>query len=221
MRPAPAAVLAALLLAAASPRAEAPAAGASEADAAQPEAAQADEWVVLETDAGELWINLFEEHAPEHAENFKKLVRQGWYDGTPFHRVIRGFVAQGGGRFDEEGEITDVGYTLPAEIDGRLRHVRGSVAAARRGDPVNPARRSSGSQFYLCLRPQPQLDLQYTVFGHVIRGLETMDAIRAAPPGAGNGAVPPERATRIRRAWLRPASEPGSAPPEEHDHDHH
>ena len=202
--------LAALLLAASVVRAE-----------PSPAEAPADEWVVLDTDAGEIWINLFEEQAPEHAENFKKLVRLGWYDGTDFHRVIPGFVAQGGGKYDAEGRLTDVGYTIPAEIDGRLRHVRGAVAAARRPDQVNPARRSSGSQFYICLTAQPQLDLQYTVFGHVIRGLDVVDDIHAAPPGAENGEVPPGVATVIRRAWLRPASEPGSAAAEPHDHDHH
>lgn len=178
-----------------------------------------DEWVVLETDQGEVWIDLFEDRTPEHAENFKKLVRQGWYDGSPFHRVISGFVAQGGGKWaGDEGRTTDVGYEVPAEIRPELRHVRGSLAAARASDARNPRRRSSGSQFYICLQAQPDLDRKYTVFGQVIRGLEVVDRLESGPPGK-DGLIPPEEASVILRAWTRPANEPGSAPPDDHtDH---
>ncbi len=202
---------------------DAPANGAAAERADEPEAPTAmperDEWVVLETDQGEVWINLFEERSPEHAENFKKLVRQGWYDGSPFHRVIAGFVAQGGGKWvGETGLTSDVGYEIAPEIRGDLRHVRGALAAARTSDAVNPRRRSSGSQFYICLRPQPELDQKYTVFGQVIHGLDVVDRLESGPPGK-NGILAPGEASVILRAWLRPANEPGSAAPDDHsDH---
>ena len=201
--------------------------GLVRADGAAGEAAGAaapreepDDWVVLETDVGEIWINVFEERTPAHAENFKKLVRLGWYDGSPFPRVIPGFVAQGGGHWTADGRTRDVGYTLPPEIRGSLRHVRGAVAAARQGDQQNPGRRSSGSQFYICLLPQPELDLQYTIFGQVILGLDVLDALRSAAPGQ-DGALRPEQASVVRRAFIRPANAAGSAATTVHDHDHH
>jgi len=173
--------------------------GASGAPAPAP-----DTWVVLETDEGRMVINLLEEIAPDHSENFKKLVRQGWYDGSPFHRVIDGLLAQGGGHWLDERLVTDVGYTLPAEIDARLRHVRGAVAAARQGDEANPRRRSSGSQFYVTFARVPSLDGQHTIFGQVVDGLDVLDRIRRGPPTA-DGLVPPDRATTVRRAWLQDA----------------
>jgi cyclophilin family peptidyl-prolyl cis-trans isomerase len=175
-----------------------------------------EEWAVLETEKGEIWINLFEERAPAHSENFKKLVRQGWYDGSPFHRVIPDFVAQGGGRWVEGSDRTsDVGYELAPEIRTDTRHVRGAVAAARTNDAINPGRRSSGSQFYICLAPQPELDSKYTVFGQVIHGLEVVDQLESGPPGK-EGLVPEAEASTIIRAWMRPANEPGSALPDDH-----
>lgn len=165
-----------------------------------------DTWVVLETTEGALAINLLEEVAPEHAENFKKLVRQGHYDGSPFHRAIEDFMAQAGGHWADDGTTTDVGYTLPAEIDPRLRHVRGTVAAARRGDAANPQRRSSGSQFYVCLAEAPWLDGQYTIFGHVVLGAEVLDRIRLGSPQR-EGALRRGEASAILRAWLGPVHE--------------
>ena len=162
-----------------------------------------DEWVVLETSAGDVTIDLFEDIAPGHAENFKKLVRQGWYDGSPFHRVIAGFMAQGGGKWGGPGGVSDVGYTIPAEIHpDTAPHLRGSVAAARTN---NPEKASSGSQFYICYAPQPMLDqMGYSVFGKVVSGMENVDKITV---GTGpNGVVTPqESATVIKRAYLAPA----------------
>jgi len=175
-----------------------------------------DTWVVLETSAGDLVIDLFEEKAPEHAENFKKLVRQGYYDGSPFHRVIEGFMAQGGGKWAPGGGTRDAGYTLAPEIDRSLRHVRGTVAAARKPDAVNPGRRSSGSQFYVSFANTPWLDGHYTIFGHVVDGLDVLPRI-ARGPRAENGAVPPSEATLIERAWLKPEE---TAAPAATDHRH-
>jgi cyclophilin family peptidyl-prolyl cis-trans isomerase len=165
-------------------------------------AAPTDELVVLQTSAGEVVIDLFEDKTPGHAENFKKLVRQGWYDGSPFHRVIEGFMAQGGGKWGPGGQPTDVGYTIPAEIVPGLLHHRGSVAAARTGDQVNPERRSSGSQFYICFGDTPNLDGAYTVFGQVVSGMENVDKLVKGDPRSG--AMDPAAASTIVKAWLKP-----------------
>ena len=137
-----------------------------------------DTYVVLETDIGEIYIDVFEESTPLHAENFKKLVAKGFYDGLTFHRVIEQFMAQGG---DPTGTGDEgPGYRIDAEIDHP--HLRGSVAAARKGDKVNPQRKSDGSQFYICFSAQPHLDAGYTVFGHVVRGMDVVDKIKRGPP---------------------------------------
>lgn len=131
-----------------------------------------DEVVVIETDYGKIVIELFAKETPGHAANFKKLVNFGYYTGATFHRVIPGFVVQGGDIFSRDNNPNNdgtggPGYDQPAEL-GQL-HLRGYVAAARLPDQVNPKKRSSGSQFYICLEDLPQLDQAgYTVFGKVI-----------------------------------------------------
>ncbi len=133
-------------------------------------------YATLDTDRGPIVIELYPESAPKTVANFEKLSREGFYNGLTFHRVVPGFVVQGG---DPKGNGTGgPGYTLPAEISATEKHLRGSVAMARLGDEVNPDRRSSGSQFYICLEPQPFLDGQYTVFGGVIKGMDVVDKIR-------------------------------------------
>jgi len=165
--------------------------------------AGADELVVLETSSGEVVIDLFEDKTPGHAENMKKLVRQGYYDGSPFHRVIDGFMAQGGGKTGADGQPVDVGYTIPAEIVPGLNHHRGSVAAARTSDAVNPERKSSGSQFYICFADATSLDGAYTVFGEVVSGMENVDKLAKGDRRA-NGVLPAGTASTIVRAWLKP-----------------
>lgn len=125
----------------------------------------------IETDRGIIRFELFPDSAPQTAANFVKLVKQGFYNGLTFHRVVPGFVIQGG---DPEGTGGGgPGYTLPAEISQR-KHLAGTVAMARLPDSVNPERRSSGSQFYICLAPQPHLDGQYTIFGQVVEGMDVV-----------------------------------------------
>lgn len=134
------------------------------------------ERAVISTAHGEIVIDLYAKQAPKTVENFKKLAREGFYNGLTFHRVIPGFVVQGG---DPAGNGTGgPGYTLEAEIDPSLKHIDGAVATARLGDRVNPERRSSGSQFYICLGPQPHLDGGYTIFGQVIEGMEVVRKIQ-------------------------------------------
>jgi len=125
----------------------------------------------IATDKGDIVIALNAEVAPKTVENFVKLAGEGFYDGLTFHRVIPGFVAQGG---DPAGDGSGgPGYTIEAEIS-ELKHLEGAVATARQGDQINPERRSSGSQFYICLGPQPHLDGQYTIFGQVTDGMDTV-----------------------------------------------
>ena len=141
-------------------------------------------------------IELFEGDAPAHSKNFKELARDGFYKGMAFHRAIPNMLVQIGDPKSKSKDRAEVGtggpgYTLPAEI--RRKHVRGSVAAARLPDKINPSRMSNGSQFYVALAPLPELDGQYTVFGNVIYGLETLDAISTKPVDSND--YPVERIT--------------------------
>ena len=114
--------------------------------------------------------------APKTVANFEKLANKGFYNGLTFHRVEPGFVVQGG---DPQGDGSGgPGYEIDAEIKPGEKHLRGSVATARTGDEVNPDRKSSGSQFYICLEPQPGLDGQYTIFGGVVKGMKVVDQIK-------------------------------------------
>lgn len=110
--------------------------------------------VKIQTTLGDIIVRLYDE-TPMHRDNFVKLVKEGYYDGTLFHRVIKDFMIQGGdpdSKGAPAGKMLGVGgpdYTLEAEIKDNLFHKRGALAAARQGDEVNPERRSSGSQFYI------------------------------------------------------------------------
>ena len=119
---------------------------------------------------GTIDLELFPDTAPKTVANFKLLINKGFYNGLTFHRVIPGFVAQGGCPL---GNGTgDPGYKIPAEFNQRP-HLRGTLAMARAADP-----NSAGSQFYICLAPQPSLNGKYTVFGQVIAGMDIVDQIR-------------------------------------------
>jgi peptidyl-prolyl cis-trans isomerase B (cyclophilin B) len=133
-------------------------------------------YAIIDTDRGVIVIELYPSAAPKTVENFETLTKKGFYNGLTFHRVVPGFVVQGG---DPKGDGSGgPGYDVPAEISPAEKHLRGSVATARLGDAVNPDRKSSGSQFYICLEPQPGLDGQYTVFGGVIEGMAVVDKIQ-------------------------------------------
>lgn len=129
----------------------------------------AEHHVKIETSYGDMTIRLFNQ-TPAHRDNFIKLAEEGFFDGLLFHRVIENFMIQGGDPDSKNAEAGKrlgggtPGYTLPAEIDSSLFHKRGVLAAARRGGPSNPEKRSSGSQFYI---------LQGTVFSH--GALDTME----------------------------------------------
>lgn len=136
--------------------------------------------VKIETSLGTMTLELYRDIAPLHTENFLKLTKEGFYNGTTFHRVIQDFMVQGGdpnSKTDNRSThgMGGPGYTTPAEI--KMKNIRGSVAAARMGDQVNPKRESSGSQFYINVKDNTFLDNQYTVFGFVTTGMEVADAI--------------------------------------------
>ena len=169
--------------------------------------------VELTTEQGRMLIELYNE-TPQHRDNFLKLAEEGYYDGLLFHRVIQGFMIQGGdpdSRDALQGQMLGSGgpgYQIPAEFDVNFIHVKGALAAARTGGPMNPEKKSSGSQFYIVqggdvsddlldmveartgmhyspdqremykqIGGTPHLDTEYTVFGRVIEGLETIDEI--------------------------------------------
>jgi peptidyl-prolyl cis-trans isomerase B (cyclophilin B) len=130
------------------------------------------ERVIMElSNSGKLIIELYADVAPYTVENFKKLIKKKFYNGLKFHRVVPGFVVQGG---DPNGDGTGgPGYSIDSEFNDKP-HLLGTVAMARSNDP-----NSAGSQFYICLAPQPSLDGKYTVFGQVVEGLEFLPKIKA------------------------------------------
>jgi len=141
-----------------------------------------DQLVTISTPMGEIKLILFDD-TPKHKENFLKLAREGFYNGTTFHRVIDGFMIQGGDPKSKAGNTVNIDYNIPAEILPKYKHKRGALAAARMADQINPQRASSGSQFYIVENHNgtPQLDEAYTVFGQVIDGLDVIDKIAAQP----------------------------------------
>ena len=125
-------------------------------------------------------IGFYDTAAPQTVANFKKLVQDGFYKGTTFHRIFPGYLVQGGDPLSKGKDRTVIGtggpgYTLPPEI--RQKHLRGSVAMGRLSNKVNPNRLSNGSQFYVCLQAMPSQDGQDTVFGEVVSGLPALDEI--------------------------------------------
>lgn len=125
---------------------------------------------IIEMDAGKITIELYEKDAPRTVENFVTLARRGYYDGLSFHRVVPGFVVQGG---DPKGDGSGgPGYTIKDEINTR-KHLTGAVAMAK-----TPAPNSAGSQFYITLAPQPFLDGKYSVFGQVVGGMDVVMKIK-------------------------------------------
>ncbi len=133
------------------------------------------EIAVIETSKGVIRFEFFAEDAPNHVASFIELAEAGFYDGTKFHRVEPGFVIQGGDPLSKTDDpmvgTGGPGYRIAAEFNDR-NHLDGTVAMARSQDPD-----SAGSQFYICLGPQPFLDGQYTVFGQVIEGLDIVHSI--------------------------------------------
>jgi len=133
---------------------------------------------------GRVVIELLPDLAPRHVERVKTLARQGFYDGTVFHRVIEGFMAQGGDPTGTGTGGSDLG-NLPAEFTRQRGFVRGTVGAARTSDP-----NSANSQFYIMFAPAPHLDGQYTIWGQVTEGMEHIDNIKRGSGGSGSVSNP-------------------------------
>jgi peptidylprolyl isomerase len=133
----------------------------------------------MELKDGRVVIELLPDLAPRHVERVKTLARRGFYDGIVFHRVIEGFMAQGGDPTGTGTGGSDLG-TLPAEFTRQRGFVRGTVGAARTGDP-----NSANSQFYIMFAPAPHLDGQYTIWGQVTEGMEFIDNIKRGSGGSG------------------------------------
>jgi cyclophilin family peptidyl-prolyl cis-trans isomerase len=171
-----------------------------------------DEVAVLETSYGRIVIEFLHSVAPKHVRNFKDLARNGFYDGTRFHRIVKEKGAltaiQGGDPNTIMGDPSIWGQgqrgqrTVPAEISS-LTHQRGIVSAARRPDDIN----SATSQFFICIATQSGFDGQYSIFGRVIEGMNVVDSIARAPVEAKTDRprdpVVVERAYIVKRAELK------------------
>jgi len=169
------------------------------------------EVAVIETSYGRFVIEFLPRVAPKHVDNFKSIAREGLYDGTRFHRIVKDkknlvFAIQGGDPNTINGNPATWGQgapgqkTVPAEFS-TLKHERGIVSAARRPDDVN----SANSQFFICISPQSAFDGQYSIFGRVIEGMNVVDSIARAP-ALGERPVDPVIVNRVyivKRAELK------------------
>jgi peptidyl-prolyl cis-trans isomerase B (cyclophilin B) len=142
------------------------------------------EVAVIKTSEGTMVLEFWPDVAPGHVKNFKDLAAKGFYDGTCFHRVIAGFMIQGGDPLtkDEANKARwgtgDPGYKIKAEFNSKP-HVRGVLSMARSNDPD-----SAGSQFFICHAPAPSLDNKYTAFGKLIKGDDVLEKIATTPKNA-------------------------------------
>lgn len=149
--------------------------------------ANTNEVAVIKTSAGEMVVEFWADVAPKTVENFKKLSRDGFYDGTAFHRIIKGFMIQGGDPLTKDASkeefwgTGDPGYKVKAEFNDRS-HQRGVLSMARSQHPD-----SAGSQFFICLGDASFLDRQYTAFGKVIKGDDVLGKIGDTPVKAIGG----------------------------------
>jgi peptidyl-prolyl cis-trans isomerase B (cyclophilin B) len=165
------------------------------ANPSHPSAAR--EVAVMETSEGTMVIEFWPEVAPKTVENFKKLARQGFYDGTTFHRIIKGFMIQGGDPNTKDPSKETLygqggpGYKIKAEFNDRP-HVKGVLSMARSRDPD-----SAGSQFFICHGVAKGLDGQYTAFGKLIKGEDVLDKIANTPVTRGGEPTPSKPTKRV------------------------
>jgi peptidyl-prolyl cis-trans isomerase B (cyclophilin B) len=160
--------------------------------------APSSEVAVLKTSYGEMTIAFWPDVAPKTVENFKKLAREGFYDGTAFHRIIKDFMIQGGCPNTKAGETGQPGtggpgYKIKAEFNAKS-HVKGVISMARSAQPD-----SAGSQFFICHGDAKFLDRQYTAFGQLVAGEDVLERIAAVPTKSGGGG---EKSTPIDRVAL-------------------
>jgi peptidyl-prolyl cis-trans isomerase B (cyclophilin B) len=160
-------------------------------------AASANEVAVLKTTDGDMVIEFWPDVAPKTVENFKTLAKKGFYDGTAFHRIIKGFMIQGGdplskdlAKEDHWGE-GDPGYKIKAEFNDHP-HVRGVISMARSASPD-----SAGSQFFICHGTASGLDHKYTAFGKLIKGDDVLEKIANTPVSANKSGEPSKPTKRV------------------------
>jgi peptidyl-prolyl cis-trans isomerase B (cyclophilin B) len=165
------------------------------------------EVAVIKTSEGEMVVQFWTDAAPNTIENFKKLARQGFYDGTIFHRIVKGFMIQGGDPNSKDPAKEESygqggpGYKIKAEFNNHS-HQRGVISMARGPDPD-----SAGSQFFICLAAVPRLDGQYTTFGKLIKGDDVLEKIGDTPVtrnSAGEMSKPTKR-VKIESVRIIPA----------------
>ena len=178
--------------------------------------AQAGPQVRLDTSLGTITVELAVDKAPKTADNFLAYAREGFYDGTIFHRVIDGFMIQGGG-FTAEFQQKPTRAPIPNEADNGLKNLRGTIAMARTADP-----QSATAQFFINVKDNPALDYRastpqgwgYAVFGKVIDGMDTVDKIRKVATGRGGPGGQfsdvPTAPVAINSATVLPASTPAA-----------
>ncbi|HEY3755816.1 MAG TPA: peptidylprolyl isomerase [Opitutaceae bacterium] len=165
-------------------------------------ASAANEQAVIKTAYGEIKIGFWPDVAPKTVENFKKLAKEGFYNGTAFHRIIKGFMVQGGCPNTKEGAkgmpgTGGPGYTIKAEFNPKS-HVRGVISMARSASPD-----SAGSQFFICHGDAKFLDRQYTAFGEVVAGDDVLEQLANVPTRNGGGG---EKSTPIDRVAIESIS---------------
>ena len=155
------------------------------------------EVAVIKTAQGEMTVAFWPEVAPKTVENFKALARKGFYDGTAFHRIVKGFMVQGGDpltkdpRQESRWGTGDPGYKIKAEFSDKP-HVRGVISMARSSDP-----HSAGSQFFICLADARFLDKQYTAFGQVVKGDDVLGKLGDTPTARGSSGENSRPLTRV------------------------
>ena len=156
------------------------------------------------TTLGTIKVKLYSK-TPKHRANFAKLALSGYYDSLLFHRVINGFMIQGGDPTTRDTLVELYGtggpdYTIPAEFVPEYKHKKGALAAARKGNAANPLKESSGSQFYIVQDPATcaQLDGEYTVFGETVEGLPIIDKIAAVRTDRYDRPINPVRIISIK-----------------------
>ncbi|MEW6305817.1 MAG: peptidylprolyl isomerase [Verrucomicrobiota bacterium] len=157
------------------------------------------EVAIIKTTAGEMVVEFWADVAPKTVENFKKLAREGFYDGTAFHRIIKGFMIQGGDPLTKDAAqehrwgTGGPGHKVKAEFNDR-KHQRGVISMARAADP-----NSAGSQFFICLADAPFLDRQYTAFGVLVKGDDVLGKLGDSPVAMSSGG---ERSKPTQRVGL-------------------
>jgi peptidyl-prolyl cis-trans isomerase B (cyclophilin B) len=149
---------------------------------------------VIETNMGMIKLKFYPDVAPNHCRNFIRLAKDGFYDNLIFHRVIKGFMIQGG--CPHGTGMGGPGWNVDAEFSQR-KHLKGTLSMARSGDP-----NSAGSQFFICLEPQPRLDGKYTVFGQVIEGQDVVDKIGDLPT---NRRDRPQQEAKMEKVYIEMA----------------